>query len=241
MRLLGHLLHLPTTGGPLVSARFDACPDGEHGATVPEVKAFDSYTSNADLIVAAVRLGYLRKEWSTLDPTWGEGTFWKKWRPDLLLGTDLDPSKSWAGVGVDVRHLPQADRFFDAAVFDGPYKFNGTPDAETDERYGVHLPTRWQDRMDLLIEGTRECARVARIMLLVKCQDQVVSGKKRWQTREVTEAAEAAGFGLLDALHFEGGRPQPEGRRQVHARQNYSTLLVFRRGHNWRHRSDGLS
>lgn len=89
--------------------------------------------------------------------------------------------------------------------------------------------------MDLLIEGTIECARVAKIMLLVKCQDQVVSGKKRWQTRAVTEAAEAAGFGLLDALHFEGGRPQPEGRRQVHARQNFSTLLVFKRGHSWRH------
>jgi hypothetical protein len=202
----------------------------------PEVKAFDTYPTNADLIAAAVRLGYLRKEWVTLDPTWGDGTFWKTWRPDALHASDVDQRKSPHGWGsVDVRRLPHDSVSFDAVVFDGPYKFNGTPDAETDERYGVHLPTRWQDRMDLLIDGTRECARVAGIMLLVKCQDQVVSGKKRWQTRVLTEAAEEAGFGLLDALHFEGGRPQPEGRRQVHARQNFSTLLVLKRGHNGRH------
>lgn len=202
-----------------------------------EVKAFDTYESNADLIAAAARLGYLKRDWRTLDPTWGEGTFWAKWRPSFLLRGDLNPRKCPDfDDPVDVRRLPFHEESFEAVVFDGPYKFNGTPDAETDERYGVHLPTRWQDRMDLLIDGTKECARVARIMLLVKCQDQVVSGKKRWQTREVTEAAESMGFGLLDALHFEGGRPQPEGRRQVHARQNFSTLLVFKRDHRWRHR-----
>lgn len=207
----------------------------EHGANLPEVKAFDSYKTNADLIVAAVRLGYLRADWSTLDPTWGEGTFWKEWRPLSLLSGDLDPAKCPDfDEPLDARRLPFHEDAFDVVVFDGPYKFNGKPNAETDERYGVHLPTRWQDRMELLIDGTRECARVARIMLLVKCQDQVVSGKKRWQTRILTETAEAAGFGLLDALMFEGGRPQPEGRTQKHARQNYSTLLVFKRGHSWR-------
>ncbi len=203
-----------------------------------EVKAFDRYPTNADLIATAARLGYLRKDWRTLDSTWGEGTFWKKWRPDDLTGTDLVKGRGLGGythVSIDARDLPFSAQGFDAVIFDGPYKFNGTPDEEVDRRYGVHLPTRWQDRFDLLIAGTTEGARVAKTMLLVKCQDQVVSGKKRWQTRVLTETAEAAGFGLLDALHFEGGRPQPEGRRQVHARQNYSTLLILKRGHTWRH------
>lgn len=262
--------------GPLSIAQY---PDDEwpleilqeHGARLPEVKAFDTYTTNADLIEAAARLGYLRKEWSTLDPTWGEGVFWRKWRPDHLHGTDLVERKgraaqeatgSFGPRQADVRRLPFGNESWDAVVFDGPYKFNGKPDAETDERYGVHLPTRWQDRMDLLIDGTRECARVARIMLLVKCQDQVVSGKRRWQTRVLTEAAEALGFGLVAEMHKEGGRPQPTTRPcsacrgktpeetkacpkcegamaipvvQKTPTQNFSTLLVLRRGHSWRH------
>jgi len=200
-----------------------------------EVKAFDTYKTNADLIVAAVRLGYLRKEWTTLDPTCGEGTFWNLWRPDRLIASDLDSRKSPTGTSVDVRRLPHMGRVFDATVFDGPYKFNGRPAAETDERYGVHLPTRWQDRMDLLIEGTKECARVTKTMLLIKCMDQVCSGKIRWQRRVLTEVAEHEGFGLLDELHYESFRPQPSGRRQVTARRNFSTLLILQRGHSWRH------
>ena len=66
-------------------------------------------------------------------------------------------------------------------------------------------------------------------MLLIKCQDQVVSGAVRWQTRIFADHAEAQGFQLVDALHVQGSRPQPDGRRQVHARRDYSTLLVLER------------
>ncbi len=146
------------------------------------------------------------------------------------MGLDLVGHKvPEGGARGDFTRLPFRDRAFDAVVFDGPYKLNGTPDEETDERYGVHLPTRWQDRMTLLEAGTVEAARVARRRLLVKCQDQVCSGEIRFQTRLLADVAEAQGFRLVQMLHKEGGRPQPEGRRQVHARQNYSTLLVLDR------------
>ncbi len=65
--------------------------------------------------------------------------------------------------------------------------------------------------------------------LLLKCQDQVCSGQVRWQTREFADHAEQLGMRLVDALHLLGHRPQPAGRRQVHARRNYSTLLVLRK------------
>lgn len=196
------------------------------------IMSFGAWATNAELIADCARLGYLRDEWLTLDPTYGYGTFWKRWRPRDLLCTDLDPAKSLSGgESVDFTAMPWQDREFDAVVFDPPYKLNGTPDdAGVDERYGVHAPTRWQDRMDLIRRGIDECARVCRSNLLIKCQDQVCSGKVRWQTLEFTQRAVDNGFGLVDRLDFPSYRAQPNGRRQVHARRNTSTLLVLQRG-----------
>lgn len=241
---------------------------------IDEVKAFDRYASNGDLMLACRRLGYLSDSMSILDVTYGWGTFWKEWRPPRLVGHDLNPEKSPGGrhpgndgrTGevipapippgrpVDFRRTPYPDRAFQAVVFDGPYKLNGTPSKDdVDARYGVEVPARWQDRMTLLEQGAREAARVASEIALVKCQDQVVSRDKRWQTRVLADVVEAEGFTLLDMLHKEGGRPQPlrkchdckklpqpwhlcpkckgagEYHSQKRSRGNYSTLLVLRR------------
>lgn len=200
------------------------------------VMAIDKWATNGALIADCARLGYLRDEWFTLDPTYGHGTFWKEWRPKALRGTDLDPAKSIDDCrGVDFTAMQFGDREFDCVVFDPPYKLNGTPTEQVDKRYGVHESTRWQDRMALCRAGISECARVLGDgFLLVKCQDQVCSGKVRWQTVDFTAHAETQGLGLVDRFDFLSYRPQPSGTRQVTARRNASTLLVFTRGHEWR-------
>ena len=198
------------------------------------VMAISSWPTNAHLIADCARLGYLRKEWRTLDCTYGLGTFWKEWEPLELHATDLDPSKSPTGESVDFTALPYADRFFDAVVFDPPYKLNGTPDEAVDGRYGVHEVASWQDRMELMHLGLNECLRVLGDgYLLAKCQDQVCSGRVRWQTYEMTRWAAEKGCGLVDRFDLLSYRPQPEGRRQVHARRNCSSLLVFKKGWSW--------
>lgn len=187
------------------------------------IYAATAWPSNAEMIADCARLGYLHADWRTLDPTFGEGVFWKLFRPLDLVTHDL------AHDGVDVRALPYADREFRAVVFDPPYKLNGTPSAP-DERYGVHVRANRESRLALIRDGTIECARVCNEMLLVKCQDQVEGGKVRWQSRMVADAGEAHGFRLVQMLHkLNRPRPQPAGRRQVHAQQNYSTMLVLRR------------
>jgi hypothetical protein len=192
--------------------------------------AVASYRTNGDLIAAAARLGYLRKDWITLDPTFGLGVFWSVWRPDILIAHDLDPTKSPTGESVDATDLPYPDRSFPAGVIDGPYKLNGTPDLHVDGRFGVDKVTRWQDRMALLARMLEEGARVGDGFLLFKCQDQVCSGRVRWQADIFTEQARRLGLGKVDRLDFASYRPQPDGVRQVTARRNTSSLLVFRRG-----------
>lgn len=199
---------------------------------IAPILAIDKYDTNADLIVACRDLGYLHRDWLTLDPTYGNGIFWKRWTPKNLVGTDLDAHKSLTGFSVDFTALPHQARSFRAVVFDPPYKLNGTPDTELDERYGTHVSTRWQDRMTLCRRGIAECARVCDEWLLIKCQDQVCSGKIRWQTVEFNRLAEDCGFGLYDRLDFLSYRPQPTGTSQRHARRNFSTLLVLKRGWN---------
>ncbi len=190
------------------------------------IYAAQKWPTNAHMIKDVARLGYLRKDWRTLDPTYGLGNFWKLWKPDDLVGTDI-----LLGQEFDFRHLPFPDEFFDAVVFDPPYKMNGTPTDWVDGRYGVGVSTRWQDRLALMQVGLKGCARVLGKSgyLLVKCQDQVVSGRVVWQTDLMTKVALENGCHKVDRLDFlTDPRPQPHT-RQIHARRNYSTLLIFQK------------
>jgi hypothetical protein len=192
--------------------------------------AATAWPSNADLIADCFELGYLHEDWLTLDPTYGEGVFWRKRRPTNLVTSDIVPGK--ADMVADFTALPFADHTFQAVVYDPPYKLNGTPTPDVDARYGVHEPTTWQDRMSLMAQGLRSCTRVLapKGYLLVKCQNQVCSGKVRWQVDAMSAVAEREGLEKVDQLEYlNTPRPQPGDRRQVHARRNHSTLLVFRK------------
>lgn len=195
----------------------------------PTIYAIGSARTNAELIAReVVPLGYLREEDRVLDPTYGLGNWWTKWRPAELVGTDLNPKKTQGPV-VDFTALPFPDDSFDVVAFDPPYRLNGTPDLEDfDEGYGIEKRSTPDERMGLAADGLVESLRVAKRHVLMKCQDQVVSGKVRWQTFEFHEVAMSHGARLVDHLILKTNpRKQPAGRRQVHARRNYSSMLVF--------------
>lgn len=194
-------------------------------------------STNADLMVACHALKYLSNEWDILDPTYGEGAFWNKWRPQWLFTSDLNPDTK-VDYHDNFRNLDWPDVRFDAVVFDPPYKLNGTAGSHaSDARYGVAKTTRWQDRHQLIFYGITECLRVTKVggFVLIKCMDQVVSGHKRWQTRLFADHAETCGGDLVDMLHLPGQRAQPGKRSQVHSHANYSTLLVVQK----KRRNDG--
>lgn len=188
------------------------------------MRAF-KWSSNAEMIEDVAKLGYL--DGRVLDVTYGEGVFWKRWKPKKLVACDVVEELSPIGKSVDFRALPWRARSFDTVVIDGPYKLNGTPSAP-DARYGVQLPARWQERHALIKNGMGQCARVSRKYVLVKCMDQVSRNKMRWQTHEFTDYGEILGLDLVDRFDMlTDPRPQDARRPQRHARSNYSTLLVF--------------
>jgi hypothetical protein len=198
---------------------------------VSDVRAIGSRRTNAELIADCHTLGYLRDTDRVLDATYGLGRFWSIWRPEGLVTNDLFTE---ADHHLDFTDLSAwSHRPFDVVVFDPPYKLSGTSSqggpANSDADYGVLSAMPWQDRHDWIRLGIGECAAAARRMLLIKCQDQVCSGQVRWQTMEFADEAAIHGFRLVDMLHVGGMRSQPSNRRQVHARRDYSTLLVTER------------
>jgi hypothetical protein len=194
------------------------------------VLAADRWANNAALIADCARLGYLRREWRVLDPTFGRGLWWTEFRPEDLVASDL-------ATGVDFRCLPWPEAEFDAVAYDPPYvapggrRTTGLPDLF--DRYGlVDAPATPALLQEMIDAGLAECARVVRPggLLLVKCQDYVSSGRLWPGTHHTLCTAFGIGLELVDRLeHIGGVRPQPPNRRQVHARRNLSTLLVLRR------------
>lgn len=194
-----------------------------------EILAFGTRTDNAQLMVDCHLLGYLPEP--VLDATYGKGRFWRMVQPTMMTN-DLDESTD-AQTHYDFRSFPHSDRAFATVVFDPPYKYAGTSTGKgagaLNGDYGVNDYMSVADRNALILDGVTECSRVADRFLIVKVQDQVVSGKVHWQTLMVIGHMTGSNFDLTDMLHVRGYRRQPPGRRQVHARRDYSTALVFER------------
>ena len=198
------------------------------------VLAVTAWADNSAMIEDCVRLGYLKLWDRVLDPTYGRGTWWKRWQPWHLV----HPPQAH----LDFRYLPFRDNMLDAAVFDPPYVSKGRATAKLgdfDDRYGLatHAPgTKRRSPADIQADmnaGLSELARVVRPggYILMKCMDYISSGKLWLGVHKTIEHALSIGLEVVDRLeHVHAPGPQPKGRPQVHARRNHSTLLVFRVG-----------
>lgn len=195
------------------------------------VLAADTWRTNGHLVADIARLGYLNADDHVLDPTFGRGLWWTVWQPKHLTVHDLRID------GTDFRDLPYDDATFDAVAFDPPYVSVGgrktTTIPDMHDRFGLtDAPTSPAGVQELINDGLTETTRVLRPkgVLLVKCQDYISSGKLWPGTHLTLNHAFTLNLNLIDRLeHIGRPRPQPAGRRQVHARRNLSTMLIFRR------------
>lgn len=197
------------------------------------ILAASPWRNNSELIADVARLGYL--DGMVLDPTYGKGNWWTIYRPPRLACCDIHGD---GVMKVDFTDMPFEDNTFDAVAFDPPYVSVGGRSTSTIQgmhaAYGLtNAPTSPGGVQSLIEDGMKECVRVLRPggYLLVKCQDYVSSGKL-WEGTFYTQEYAKRHLGLETCERFEHYgpvRPQPPGRRQVHARRNLSTLFVFRK------------
>lgn len=206
--------------------------------TKAPVLACNQWTNNAFLIEDVAKLGYLKHSLLTLDPTFGKGVWWKRWRPKVLFDHDL------AVDGHDFRNMPYADGTFPQIAFDPPYVSMGgratTKIRKFYEQYGlIGAPTSPEKLQALINDGVTEMYRLAapKAIVLVKNMNYVSSGKLYLGTHWTTAHALSLGFKVEDQFILHGrARQQPKRTRkdgkkskQKHARNNYSTLLVLRK------------
>lgn len=186
--------------------------------------------TNADLL-AAVAPYYLTG--SVCDVTYGEGKWWDRHRPAEFVAHDkfkLD--------GVDFTALPEPDGAYDSVCFDPPYvPQGGTNSARVQEmnfrdRFGLlDESTPWWETRDLIQGGLRECARVTRTWVLVKCSDFVSGGKFHLGHRWALDAADEVGIACHDLIvHHTGSGPGGHNIFDpIRARRHHSYLIVFRK------------
>ena len=214
------------------------------------ILAATRWKDNGYLIGDCVKLGYLRYHDHILDPTYGDGIWWKQWLPEKLYTNNINDG------GFDFTDVPIGDETFDAITYDPPYVSVGGRKTSTikdfHRAYGMHdAPDTPQALQELINAGLTEMHRLVKPaatkkmqpvkpngIVLVKCQDYVSSGSLWPGTFHTLEHAFSLGFTLFDKFeHIGNARAQPERRRkdgtksrQQHARRNLSTMYVLRKG-----------
>lgn len=223
------------------------------------ILAASSWPSNAEMIVDVVELGFIRPTDTVIDLTWGSGIWWKKYRhPGPFIAVCNDERKDGTlktppladNITVATADYTALDEsvfptgMADVTVFDPPYVSIGGRETSTIpkflESYGLRDAASHPRALHAYnMFGLCEACRITKPggIVLVKCMDYVSSGKTQQATRwMLDDAEEETPLRLVQRfIHVGGPGPQPKvnldgtERRQVHARNNYSVLYIFKK------------
>lgn len=186
---------------------------------------------NEDLIPVVLNI-YAKDGDTIADITYGKGNFWKK--VDLVR-YDFYPSDIKTN-GYDFKNLPYEDSIFDIVAFDPPY-MHGSPAPINDEFDKTYLNNEkggWGYKYvySLYHDGMKESLRILKQsgILLVKCQDQIESGKNYFDHIVIYDMAKEMGYIAEDLFILSRNQiPMMRHKYQLHARKNHSYLWVFRK------------
>jgi tRNA G10 N-methylase Trm11 len=181
--------------------------------------------TNADLFPDILEL-YVHEGSVIADVTYGKGVFWQQVDVSKydLQATDLI-------TGIDCRSLPYDDASIDALVLDLPYMHGGEGIKASINDCYRNANTSHESVIRLYAGGIVEAARVLRKkgIIIVKCQDEIESGKQRLSHMEIINLLNLFGFEIVDLFVLtQHGVPAMRSPRQQHARKNHSYAIVAR-------------
>lgn len=163
-----------------------------------------------------------------LDPNYGLGVFWKWSTPFTILGGDIDLTKA-KDIQLDCLALPFANKSVDVVVLDPPFlhRVNGKG-SSMESRYAA-LDTKGKSSLLLGFyeEAMAEAARVARLGIIVKCQDGVESRVFRPIHIGVVGVSTLPLAGIAILARTTVGMQHPFWKKAEHLRNTHSYFLVF--------------
>ena len=186
--------------------------------TVPIVAA-KNWANNAAMMVDVAALWIDLEHDCVLDPTYGQGGFWKKVKPKNLTGTDLYTAAP-AGAD-DFTQMQWLAEAFDVVVFDPAYVTPGGRATSTivdmNQAYGMDTAARTLvEQWEVICDGMLECWRVLKPggLIMQKCMNYISSGSFHNYRHAVTNELARIGFEQVDefSLVRKAGGPQPKNR-----------------------------
>ena len=182
--------------------------------------------NNSDIFPDILKL-YSNDNDTIVDITYGKGVFWK----------NVDISKynfhpSDILTGIDYNNLPYKNNSVNIVVFDPPYMgHNGGNNYNVARNYQVDIPKYHKDYIQrLYFKGIIEARRILKKngYLILKCQDEIQSGKQRMNHITIIEYCTSNGYRVEDLfVVVQKNTPIIRHNYQLHARKNHSYFIVF--------------
>lgn len=172
---------------------------------------------------------------SVLDLTYGLGVWWR-WDWSGRVELTRNSLHGEGELHLDyTKAVPLARRSFDVVCFDPPFAAMGPSKKMPGyrERYGGTRGPGLKSVMDVrrgLIAGIKNATLLARMGVIVKTQNVIESGENWDNVHLAEDTLGGVGWRTEDWAYMvpEGGRPQPEGRRELHLRNRPSVFIVAR-------------
>ena len=170
------------------------------------IMAVTRWRSNAELIRDVARLGHIRDDLYSIDPTFGRGAWHRLWTPTNLVKVAMEPGFEHLGdVAANFLHLPFTNDTFEQGFWDPAYIVKGGKQTSTMQdhqaRYGlIDGPTTPRGVREQWADGLAELGRVCRqgAIVCAKAQNYVSSGKVQWGLDWANADAAAMGFTKVD-------------------------------------------
>lgn len=192
---------------------------------------------NSDLFPDILAL-YVLEGSHVLDMTYGKGVFWKdidKSKYTLALN---DIKEGLGNMTEDFRCMSFDNEVFDAVILDPPYMHSSKYKSikkSIDAGYRNNTSDgagSMESVHSLYTNGIKEARRLLKNkgIFIVKCMDQIESGKQKRAHIWIWQNALDAGFVDEDLFVLVSlAQPALRWKHQLHARKNHSYFLVFRK------------